>query len=131
MNAYKEVELYFSPYPLDIGDFVFSFKDDQCVPLSKARLPSKLLGMSLCKVVEYNPVNYMSQAYVGSKISILVKGTTVQHMNPKYKLPINQRLYLSRKGKITWRNTGLYIGLTTSKQDSDGFVRVEINIGRE
>jgi hypothetical protein len=53
------------------------------------------------------------------------------NINPKYKLPVNQRLYLSRKGKITWRNTGLYIGLTTSKQGSDGFVKVEINIGRE
>lgn len=101
------------------------------MPLSKASVHSRLLGMSLCNVVEYNPVQYMSQACVGSKISILVKGTTIQHINPKYKLPINQRLYLSRKGKITWRNTGLYIGLTASKQASDGFVKVEINIGRE
>jgi hypothetical protein len=99
----------------------------------KNRKPGdKLLGVSTVYVVNIDLTKHPSHARsdvvnLGNKIRILQDGEIVIHR--KYdKIPTGQPMYVSKKGKITWRKQCEHIGWASSNQDKDGFLKVRIKI---
>lgn len=118
---------------VNIGDPVFEYKTtDQYTCSSFRKKKGSLLGISLYHVMDIDltttrlPHNAVSR---GSKIQILTNGWIVYKLNPKWKIPNGQKLYLCPKsGEITWRKSDIKIGKAGSSQDKDGFIRININI---
>ena len=139
IKIYQKDGLYidfFCEELIQIGDFVYGKHGDPgtklCRSFKNRRVTDKLLGVSLVDVVAFNPekphyLNYNEQAMSGSKIIILYNGEIRTHLKYR-KIPYGQPLYLSKKGKITWRKHGPQIGRAITNQDEDGFLKVRIEI---
>jgi hypothetical protein len=132
-NYVSETVQWFCKDEIKIGDPLYgNYDDDHMVARSfKNRKPEdKLLGVSLVYVehIDLTKHQYRSNVFnVGSKIRILQDGEIL--INRKYdKIPCKQPMYVSKKGKITWRKQCEHIGWASSKQDKDGFLKVRIKI---
>lgn len=123
---------YFCNYILNIGDPVFGIDRDSVSDIKHCPFGSRLLGISLNNIVdidlsklrlEYNSIQK------GGMINILESGTFIKELPKEWRLPIGQNIYVSKEGKLTWRReTDIYLGVTSSEQDNDGFVKIDINI---
>jgi hypothetical protein len=133
-NSISEAIQWFCEDEIEIGDPLYG---DWCQPIRpmmarsfKNRKPSdKLLGVSTVKVVTIYPhkIAYSNVVNTGNKIKILQDGEICIHR--KYdKIPCGQPMYVSKKGKITWKKHCDLIGRASSKQDKDGFLKVRIKI---
>ena len=134
INSVGESIQWFCEDEIQIGDPLYG---DWCQPIRpmmarsfKNRKPSdKLLGVSTVKVVTIYPhkIAYSNVVNTGNKIMILQDGEICIHR--KYdKIPCGQPMYVSKKGKITWKKHCDLIGRASSKQDKDGFLKVRIKI---
>lgn len=124
---------HFCNYELNIGDFVFIDNNDEdqtCRPFQNRSQNDVLYGMSMNSLIKnfYEQMTFDPNLHpVGSKISILKDGEVVLWLKPE-SIPYGQKIYLSSKGKPTWRKSQYKIGKTASKQDKDGFVKIRIKI---
>lgn len=126
---------WFCEDEIEIGDPLYGdCNDEPMVARSfKNRKPSdKLLGVSTVLVATIDLTKYHHHAYsnvvnTGHKIMILQDGEIC--IRRKYdKIPCGQPMYVSKKGKITWKKHCDHIGRASSKQDKDGFLKVRIKI---
>jgi hypothetical protein len=133
MNTYKQINTkYFCNHILNIGDPVFGIDDRSVSDIKHCPPGSRLLGISLNNIVDIDfskcrlEYNYVRK---GGIINILESGTFVKELPKEWKLPIGQNIYVSKDGKLTWRReTDIYLGITSSYQDEDGFVKITIGI---
>lgn len=135
---------WFCEDEIEIGDPLYGDCNDEPMMARsfKNRKPSdKLLGVStvLVATIDLTKTTHHHHAYscdfgryhnvvnTGNKIRILQDGEICIHR--KYdKIPCGQPMYVSKKGKITWRKQCDLIGRASSKQDKDGFLKVRIKI---
>lgn len=108
--------------------------DEPVVDSYKLKRVETPLGISLQEVVhidETSPRLHIphSQAIVGGRIDILIRGDIVWHFD-FLEIPALQPLYLSKIGTIDWRKVGPRIGHTVSSQDLDGYVNIHLNFRR-
>lgn len=134
-NSISEAIQWFCEDEIEIGDPLYgSYDDNPMMARSfKNRKPGdKLLGVSTVYVVNIDLTKHPSHARsdvvnLGNKIRILQDGEIVIHR--KYdKIPTGQPMYVSKKGEITWRKQCEHIGLASSNQDKDGFLKVRVKI---
>ena len=132
-NSTSEAIQWFCEDEIEIGDPLYgNYHDDSMFARSfKNRKPGdKLLGVSPVYVVRIDLTKHTPRSNVlnvGNKIRILQDGEICIHR--KYdKIPCGQPMYVSKKGKITWRKQYEHIGWASSKQDKDGFLKVRIKI---
>jgi hypothetical protein len=132
-KSFRESIQWFCEDGIEIGDPLYgNCNDKPMIARSfKNRKPSdKFLGVSTVYVVTIDVTKHPSHAssnvvHIGNKIRILQYGEICIHR--KYdKIPCGQPMYVSKKGKITWKNHCGRVGWTTSKQDKDGFLKVRI-----
>lgn len=128
-----------SRYCVDLvstGDFMYSRNrpkrpgDDQLRPFNKRRVDDNLVGVSMHHMVKLDLTSQHLASYqqqVGSKLPIMIVGDLVFRMKPR-KIPMGQPLYVSHKGKPTWRKLGPKFGYAISNQDEDGFLKVHVNL---
>lgn len=94
------------------------------------------IGLSMVDVVSVDTlsarfVNPHLQICTGSKIQILEIGTVTQYLNPSFRLPVFQPIYVNTKnGKLTWRNLGPMVGETLTSQNKDGHVNIALDFTR-
>jgi len=128
---------WFCEDEIEIGDPLYGDCNDEPMMARsfKNRKPSdKLLGVStvLVATIDLTKTTHHHHAYsnvvnTGNKIMILQDGEICIHR--KYdKIPCGQPMYVSKKGKITWKKHCDLIGRASSKQDKDGFLKVRIKI---
>ena len=132
----KESIQWFCEDEIEIGDPLYGDYSDDAPMFARSfknkKPGDKLLGVSSVSVANIDLSKYSRYArsyavHVGSKISILQDGEICIHR--KYdKIPCGQPMYVSKKGKITWRKQCEHIGWASSKQDKDGFLKVRIKI---
>ena len=127
---------FFKEDILTMGDLVYgkvglSGTYQTCRSFKKRKMGDRLLGVSGHDVVkldlEKEPVPMNNPVITGGKIMIINTGTIVALLKQN-RIPIGQAIYVSKKGKFTWRNHGPYIGQTCSAQDEDGYVKIALNI---
>lgn len=123
---------YFCKDTFEKGTVMCDEGDNIAVPFNKSKTKD-VIGISINEAVEMPPeYGFLDfslrrdQILTGSKIHIVKSGIITIRLPKKYKLPRGQNLYVSKKGKISWRRTNHYIGMTHSKQDADGFVNIEV-----
>jgi len=135
INSVREAIQWFCEDEIEIGDPLYgNYHDDPMFARSfKNRKPGdELLGVSPVYVVHIDLTRHPSHARsdvlnVGGKIRILRDGEILMYR--KYdKIPCGQPMYVSKKGKITWRKQFEKIGRASSKQDKDGLLKVRIKI---
>lgn len=89
-------------------------------------------GLLLQDVVNMDDIHGLPdttrQQFVGGIVEILTRGIVVMDFPACWKLPKGQPLYVNKKnGKLTWRKSGMQVGITDSPQDANGFCKVEVN----
>jgi hypothetical protein len=140
INSVRESIQWFCEDEIEIGDPLYgNYNDPGPAAIARSfknrKSGDKLLGVSSVYVVKIDltietmrTTNINNVVIVGNKIRILEDGEILMYR--KYdKIPYGQPMYISKKGKITWRKHCEHIGWVSSRQDKDGFlkVRVEIN----
>lgn len=130
---------FFCEDTIKIGDFVFgSYKADDssgcliCRSFENRKVSDVLLGVSLHQVVNIDfktefPDYTKHQVNKNSKIHIMTHGELIFNLEDD-QIPYGQKMYLSDFGIPTWRRSKYPIGKTSSVQNEDGYVNIEINI---
>ena len=104
--------------------------DSLARPFTKRTIDDKLMGVSLyhpSEIVSTSLIDFFKENSVqlGSKIAIMIEGDLLFRMKPR-KIPMGQPLYVSHKGKPTWRKVGPRFGYAITHQDKDGFLKVHV-----
>ena len=132
----SEYICFFCEDVLSIGDFVYGNHTDRdpatCRSFNNRRVTDELLGISLVDVVVIDMTKehlktYIPQVSTEMKINILWEGEIRMYLKPQ-RIPKGQPLYVSKKGKVTWRKHGPCIGEASSNQDEDGFIKIKVFI---
>ena len=125
---------YYCLDPINQGEPVFDYGKDTYGNLICSSYKNKngaFLGISLNKVANIDNISVFdcNTLACGSKISILRQGLIIFKANPKWKIPLGQKIYYDvNKNSITWRKTDIPIGTAMSNQDKSGFIKVGIRI---
>lgn len=129
----SEYICFFCEDVLSIGDFVYGNHTDPdpaiCRSFKNRRVTDELLGISLVDVVVID-LTKIPQVSTGMKINILWEGEIMTRLKPQ-RIPKGQPLYVSKKGKVTWRKHGPCIGEASSNQYEDGFIKIKVFIRQE
>ena len=146
INSVNDSIQWFCEDEIEIGDPLYgNYNNDPMIARSfkNREWGDKFLGVSTVFVVNIDLTKHPSHdtrsnvVNTGNKIRILQDGEIVIHR--KYdKIPCGQPMYVSKKGKITWRKQhgrfeklvtpAEHIGWASSKQDKDGSLKVRIKI---
>lgn len=119
-----------------IGDFMYSRDrpkrpgDINLRPFDMRRVDDRLVGVAINNMVKLDLTMFHlrdSQQQAGSKLPIMLEGDLLFWMKPR-KIPMGQPLYVSHKGKPTWRKIGPKFGYAITHQDKDGFLKVHVNL---
>jgi hypothetical protein len=145
INSVNDSIQWFCEDEIEIGDPLYgNYNDDPMIARSfkNREWGDKFLGVSTVFVVNIDLTKHPSHARsnvvdVGNKMRILQDGEILMYREYD-KIPCGQPMYVSKKGKITWRKQhgrfeklvtpAEHIGWASSKQDKDGSLKVRIKI---
>lgn len=107
--------------PVKIGGFVCSVPNQphQVIAFKDAERDSVVIGFSQHE--------FMLQV-VGCKISIVTDADIYVKLNKHWKLPYGQDLFLTKRGKLTFRRSPHRVAITVSSQESDGWVKIRVKL---